>query len=345
MKAKYIFTITTIVVLGIGKIGSQPLPANLSLSGTQTGNREYKALSSIESTQTINSGATKYTAGNKIVLKPGFRAKAGSEFRAAIDGILTIMTCNVQYRRYSRHAQVILESGADVVAVQEIRGRRKFNVLREETGFKGYMGVALDVYLYKQGIALLWNEEKVGSPVSIKTERILTIFDDGDWTRVYIVAEFENFIIIATHLSTDTDANKRQVENILNEDVVKNYRKPVFIAGDLNPRPKGEIPRSSDNYETISALKAVGFEVLNYREETTDPNSDYRKYHATNSGGGQPDKILWLNQNPNRGIIDRGVPECLWAEDKPNGYLGGKYQAWRFEISDHLPYVVKVKLK
>jgi len=63
------------------------IPTNLTLSGTQTGNKEYTAKNNIQSTQVINSGKTTYTAGNKVVLSPGFKVELGSEFKIAMTDI------------------------------------------------------------------------------------------------------------------------------------------------------------------------------------------------------------------------------------------------------------------
>ena len=59
---------------------------NLTLNNTiSSGIHTYQATNKIESTSTIQSGATvKYEAGNSIVLKPGFKAEAGSNFQARI---------------------------------------------------------------------------------------------------------------------------------------------------------------------------------------------------------------------------------------------------------------------
>ena len=59
---------------------------NWSLNNTiSSGYHIYQATNNIESTSTIQSGATvKYEAGNSIVLKPGFKAEAGSNFSASI---------------------------------------------------------------------------------------------------------------------------------------------------------------------------------------------------------------------------------------------------------------------
>ena len=60
-------------------------PGALTLSGSQTGFNAHQAQQTITSTQVINSGYTSYKAGSKIVLKPGFHAKAGSRFIASIE--------------------------------------------------------------------------------------------------------------------------------------------------------------------------------------------------------------------------------------------------------------------
>lgn len=252
----------------------------------------------------------------------------GGEVHSQTTDSLTIMTYNVQKKRYRSHAEIIKSSGADVVAIQEIGGRRKFNILRNETGFGGKMCATKNIFnLYKYGIALLWNEAKLGKPIAITNHKINTPNDCTDNKRAYMIAEFNDFYIIATHLSTNTDDNKKMVTAILNEDIVKNYQKPVYIAGDLNPRPKDGKPRQSDGYETTTALQTKGFEILS----NTDRNdSEYYTKHVTRLNGSQPDLILGYNTNPNSEIIRRNVPE---GSDRT------------FTISDHLPYCVEVKLK
>lgn len=57
------------------------------LTGTISTNAAYESSGDIESDQVINAGSNvTYNAGTTVVLKPGFEAKAGSEFRAFIDG-------------------------------------------------------------------------------------------------------------------------------------------------------------------------------------------------------------------------------------------------------------------
>ncbi len=228
------------------------------------------------------------------------------------------------------------------------------DILKEKTGFEGKMSVAFEFpgYIigipganFKVGGALLWNKKKLGSLKSpIKTCVIRTPGDDAPY-HTYLVAEFADVAIIATHLPLNTNENKNVLEAILNEKIITSG-KNVIIAGDLNPRPDNRAEEGKDGKTTINSLENKGFKLLNNRDTYWDGNdNEYDYVEATRNSGGQPDLIFWKNQNQNYKVISRGIPECLWAEDRPNGYPGGQYANWRFKISDHLPYVVKIKLK
>lgn len=162
----------------------------------------------------------------------------------------------------------------------------------------------------------------------------------------------ENFITLNPAMLEDgtgvkSSAPSDQIEmtnSILNHSVVKACQsagKPVYIAGDLNPKDKDSYPSS---VTPLDLFASSGFEVLNYTDRIAN-HGYYIRHHATSEEGGLLDLILGHNQNPNHEIFWRGVPECLWASDLPNGYTGGEYKDWRFVISDHLPYLIKVKLK
>jgi len=340
MKIKKIFSIIIITMLCLGKINSQtstPTDLSLPFPFSRIVDKEYEALNSIQSTQVINNGVTTtYTAGNAIVLKPGFHAKAGSEFTAKIEDIsnrIIIITTNVNRRRYVRQSQMILEANADVVAIQEIGGRRKFNTLRNETGFEGEMCATVDIDFYKYGIALLWKPE-LGTPEITKKLR-LSSSQDKDFARAYIIAVFDDFCMVATHYSLAENDRKSMTQAILNEPVIiecQNSNKPVYIAGDLNEQP----------FSTTGGLQIfrdAGFQILNNMErtdeyQTKDPNKNEKQYeHATRESGGMPDLILEYNTNPNRAVIDNNIPFCVDREE------------WLNTVSDHCPYRVRVKLK
>ena len=319
-------------VLCSGIINSQTTtPANQSLSGTQTGYNEYEALNSIQSTQVINSGTTTYTAGNEIVLKPGFHAKPGSKFEAVIDDVsnrLTIMTYNLWSNdKISEHAEVITKSGADIIAIQEMRKTPNFNSLKNKTGLNGEFyvlkggGWAIFEWMIPDyGIALLW-KPTLGTPIIHK--KYIDIpggGSDNDSRRGYIIAEFNDYCFISTHYSLNPEQRIEMTNKILNETIVQSYKnsgKPVYIGGDFNEQPHEPAISMFTN-------PSNGFEVLN---DTFSPT------HAT-FGGKYIDLILEHNTNPNRAVIDRGIPSCIpW----PTG--------WITVVSDHYPYYVKVKFK
>ena len=331
MKSKKIISIIIITALCLWKINSQVIVPNLSLSGTQTGNNEYKAVN-IQSTQIINSGKTTYTAGNEILLNPGFEVKSSAEFEAIMEddslNHLVLMTYNIAKNKYKKNAKVIASVNPDVVAVQEIRGQQNFNTLKNETGLEGRMCVTIaGVYLWNYGIALMW-KPSFGTP-AIKKVEMSTSAADADSKRAYIIADFKDFYFISTHYSSAQEPTEDRIEMtnaILNEDVVKNYRKPIYIAGDLNESPH--------NGRAIALFRASGFEVLNdiTRRYQYNYNGVYGEWYddATRQGGAMIDLILEKNTNPKRKIIERGIPA---AADTT------------FTISDHLPYYTKVKIK
>ena len=228
---------------------------------------------------------------------------------------LTIMTYNIQKQSYSENGKVIASVKPDVVVVQEIRDilSSNFSTLKKETGLDGTACATVGSTFLNSyyGIGLLWNP-KLGTP-TIKKVKIKSSKADPDSQRAYILAEFKNFCIISTHYSLVPTDQIMMTNTILNDEIVQNCinsGKPIYIAGDLNPREE-------DNRASLQLFAANGFEILN--------DMDSPK-HATRESGGRPDLIL--EKNPNREIIYRGVPD---SADRT------------YTISDHLPYVVRIK--
>lgn len=63
--------------------------ANVSVTGTQTGNKLYEASTQVNSTAIVTGGAGTeifFKGGNNVTLTPGFEARTGSEFKAYING-------------------------------------------------------------------------------------------------------------------------------------------------------------------------------------------------------------------------------------------------------------------
>ena len=357
---KYILIIA-ITALCIGKINSQVITVpddNLTLSGTQTGNNEHKALNTIESTQVINSGNTTYTAGDEIILNPGFEVKLGAEFEAIIDDLdnennLTLMTYNLStetaFSHYEMHAKVIKACNPDVVAVQEVAWDWGYRHLRDSTGYKATRKCTRGWdHLFT---VMLWKPE-LGTPtINKKRIRISTPILPIRY-NAYIIAEFTDFCFIATHIDpVDKDT---VMSSILNHDVVKNCKnagKPIYFAGDMNMEPHDEAMMGTPN--SPGTLNNAGFEVLNDTDtcEVKTPNCTYYKYW-TSHGRFLKDLILECNTNPKRKIIERGIPLTI-LENLGWKFLGDSnhhpdhypyYHPTDYN-SDHFPYVVKVKIK
>ena len=296
-------------------------PANSTVSGTVTGNNDVRA-STINSTQIISSGKTDYWAENEIVLNPGFEVKADATFTANMerDSLhhVKMLTYNLwgNHSDYTEHAKVIKNSGADVVSVQEVKYETNFDKLKEGSGLSGKMCATINVLGIKYGIGMLWNENVVGAPIETKEEVIPTPtdIDIDDKKRGFIVAEFQDFCFVATHYGLKDENKLKQSNAILNNTLVQkcfNSRKPVYIAGDLNDEP---------DKASIIKLKDNGFEVLN---KIGDPT------HAT-LWGTHIDLILERNSKPDHKTIERGIP--VETGD-----------SWT--LSDHFPYMVRVKVK
>ena len=351
---KYIL-ITAITALCIGKINSQVIdPTNLPLSGTQTGDNEYKAVN-IQSTQVINSGKTTYTAGNSVVLNPGFEVELGAEFEIIMDddalNHLTLMTYNLstntQAKYYNMHAKVIKACNPDVVAIQELAWKRNFNRIKDSTGYEGTKRCTRGVE--NLHIAMFWKPE-LGTPKISKKRMLITQYDGHIRYQAYIIAEFEDFCFIATHISaTDKD---ELINSMLNHEEVikiKNAGKPIYFAGDMNLEP--DDPAMMGKPDSPGTLKNAGFEVLNdmTKKENCNEEEEISCYkYTTSDGGWLKDLILECSINPKRKIIERGIPYAIlnnlgWKFSRDTDYYH-LYDTVNYN-SDHFPYVVKVKIK
>ncbi|MCM1531343.1 MAG: lamin tail domain-containing protein [Bacteroides sp.] len=305
---------------------SVPDDPPVSISGTITKD-QYKEAPGIESNQVIAGGTTTYMAGDEIILSPGFAVRDGAEFHAVMDrdkfhhvGMLTYNLAGIQ-TFYTKHAEYIKDSKADIVALQEVMLRTKFINLKKACGLNGNMFVTLKWAEFQYGIGLLWNPDVVGMPIEKSYKRLSTPHDGSDDKRGYMVAEFKDFCFVATHLSKNETHRIEMVNNILSNPLVHKCnasRKPVYIAGDMNAQP---------HENPIVMLQNNGYTVLN----------DTAKSHSTRpESGAHIDLILEHNTNQYHKKIDCGIPIPENQRDK-----------WYNEdkISDHFPYFVKVKVK
>lgn len=315
-----------------------PIPLDLPLSGTVTGN-QYQKGSKIVSTQSIESGKTTYLAEEEVVLNEGFEVKEGAEFEVLFDRdsfhIVTMMTYNLwkySSAKYTEHVKVVKNSKADIVSLQEVlSGNNRFGKLQT-------MGDGYDGKMYttikgnpNYGIGMLWNQNTIGKPIEIHGYPIdvsnSTV--DRDGTRGYMVAEFRDFCFVATHFSLDFQYRNQMADTILKNNIIQRCTasgKPVYVAGDMNEHLHEKT--------ALSILEEAEYELLNNNESIKDNNEKYHYADSTRADGAMIDLILEHNTTPYHKTIERGVP------------IPASQRKQFFEnISDHLPYRVRVKVK
>lgn len=132
---------------------------------------------------------------------------------------------------YDRCANAINRAMPDVVAVQELdsmtsryEGYYALGELARRTGMHDYYAPSIDYKGGKYGIGILSKEPALSLaqyPLPCRKE-----------PRTMLVAEFEKFYFICTHLSLVEQDRATSAEII--RDVVSKLEKPVIIAGDFN---------------------------------------------------------------------------------------------------------------
>ncbi|MDX9747008.1 MAG: endonuclease/exonuclease/phosphatase family protein [Paludibacter sp.] len=225
--------------------------------------------------------------------------------------LLTNSGLNFQSSRIVRHAQLIASTGADVVAVQEVVGSTNFNTLKSNSGLAGsWFDIAGNGY----GIGILWNPA-LGTPTLTNVKVNPTSGSTDKESRAYIIAEFPHFYFISTHYSLNAVDRDSMTARIIR--FAKQAGKTVFVAGDFNAQP---------TYRAMVTFKNNQFVILNDPAENTYPST------APTS---LIDMILGYRQNSTDApytVISRGIPV------PPAGVV-------LKDISDHLPYVVRINLQ
>jgi endonuclease/exonuclease/phosphatase family metal-dependent hydrolase len=174
-----------------------------------------------------------------------------------IPASLTLMSYNVRNCQgmdgvtdYARVAGIITNTGADVVALQELdsaTARSQGIVVLEEladlTGMYSVYGPAIDFQGGKYGIGVLSKEEPV---------RWETIALPGrEEQRAVLLVEFDTYVFGCTHFSLTAEDRLASVPVIT--EAARKYEKPVFLAGDINDTPTSKVVVSLlENWEIMS---------------------------------------------------------------------------------------------
>jgi endonuclease/exonuclease/phosphatase family metal-dependent hydrolase len=153
---------------------------------------------------------------------------------------LRIMTYNIRNANgmdcitdYERIAAVIKSADPSIVAIQELDSftqRNKAFALKEiadRTGYHYAFSAAISYAGGKYGIGILSKEK----PLSVHNIPL----PGREEKRTLQIAEFKNFTFFNAHFSL-TEEDRIASVKIINAKVAK-YKKPVFLAGDLNAAP------------------------------------------------------------------------------------------------------------
>lgn len=138
---------------------------------------------------------------------------------------------------YNRVADVIKRCDADFVALQEIdsvTGRSKgvdvVKKIAELTNMNSSYSKAIDYDGGAYGVGMLSKEK----PINISRLPL----PGSEESRTILIAEFEDLIFSATHLSLTPQDQLRSLKIL--DSIAKNVEKPIILAGDFNFKPKSE---------------------------------------------------------------------------------------------------------
>lgn len=206
---------------------------------------------------------------------------------------------------FQRISDVINRVAPDVVAVQEldsgtVRNQGVFILkeIAERTLMHYTYGPAIDYQGGKYGVGILSKEK----PQAYRTVPL----PGREENRVLLIVEFEKYVLCCSHFSLTEEDRDLSVPIIL--DAIKDARKPLFLAGDMN-----------SVYESrTQELLRERFTTLNNYKENTIP-------------------VV----NPNRCI------DYIYGYNNGNAYSVLKRQVLFEEqvASDHLPLFVDVRLR
>lgn len=170
-------------------------------------------------------------------------------------------------------ANVILESETDVVAFQELDSCNTRNNYYQLKALAEDCGPEWD-YFYAPTINYSGGKYGIGiatkGPKAIKTICIPLPAKGNDEPRALAIAEYKDYVVASTHL------NGGQIEEVehLNAEMKKLYgdsKKPVFLGGDMNASPDGELMDEFRTEWTIISKTTESSSVL----ASTKPCIDY----------------------------------------------------------------------
>jgi len=226
-----------------------------------------------------------------VLLMSTFLYTKGSERYPRENNTYRIMSYNIrngigldQVTDYNRTAQVIRSVNPDIIALQEVdsvTGRSKgidvLQKLADYTGMYAIYSPSINFDGGKYGTGLLSKEKP------LRWESIA--LPGREEARSLLIAEFEKYIVLSTHLSLNSEDRKTSFEIIKHE--VQKYNKVAFLMGDLNAEPESdEIRMLSHDWKMLTNPKQATFpaddprEIIDYIFGYTAKGEIYSVYQA-----------------------------------------------------------------
>ncbi len=181
-------------------------------------------------------------------------------FSAQAQTTLKLMTYNIKNANgmddvcnFQRIANVINNASPDVVAIQEVdsmtsRSGQKYVLgeIADRTQMHAYFAPAINFDGGKYGIGLLTKQVPI---------RLQTIPLPGrEEERALILAEFEDYIYCCTHMSLTEEDRMESLKMV--KSFTAPYKKPLFLAGDMNAEPEsGFIKELQKDFQILSNPK------------------------------------------------------------------------------------------
>ena len=261
---------------------------------------------------------------------------------------LKLMTYNIKNANgmdnvcdFQRVANVINNASPDVVAIQEVdsmtsRSGQKYVLgeIADRTQMHAYFAPAINFDGGKYGIGLLTKQVPI---------RLQTIPLPGrEEERALILAEFEDYIYCCTHMSLTEEDRMESLKMV--KSFTAPYKKPLFLAGDMNAEPESDFikklqkdfqilsnpkqhtypaPEPKETIDYIATLKsnANGFALISARVLNEPMASDHRPILVELRMTEKANKIFRTKpylQNPvGNGITvmwETTVPAYCWVE-------------------------------
>lgn len=157
---------------------------------------------------------------------------------------------------YNNTAKAISLIDADVIALQELDRNTsifptdQLEELSSRTGMYPVFAKTINYAGGEYGIGMLCREK----PLRTDSKEL-----PGVETRRFLVAEFEDFVYICTHLCVASEDNRTWSFDVINDYVDSHYAtsgKPVFIAGDMNTTV---LPANATGHWTVISASTPTF--------------------------------------------------------------------------------------